>query len=186
MGQFWLPISSNFWISMISSALVSCCCKQAFSRVRRATWSASGLRGAGFGPGGTAAKVASPGLRRSRHLANVETTIATTPDDAVTAQIHASLNQRDLLPDVHLSPTGATLMPSCWSKASGSISSICSAQFVVIIGGKGKKTKALLRPILQLTGRRSRRDVRPDVRVSIGTRPLTSAKVQSLLLYTRR
>jgi transposase len=39
-------------------------------------------------------------------LANVETTIATTPDDAVTAQIHASLNQRDLLPDVHLTDMG--------------------------------------------------------------------------------
>ena len=34
------------------------------------------------------------------------TTIATTPDDAVTAQIHASLKQRDLLPDVHLTDMG--------------------------------------------------------------------------------
>jgi transposase len=39
-------------------------------------------------------------------MSNVETTSATTPDDAVTAQIHASLNQRDLLPDVHLTDRG--------------------------------------------------------------------------------
>jgi transposase len=39
-------------------------------------------------------------------ITNVETTIATTPDDAVTAQIHASLKQRDLLPDVHLTDMG--------------------------------------------------------------------------------
>ena len=39
-------------------------------------------------------------------ITNVETTIATTPDDAVTAQIHQSLKQRDLLPDVHLTDMG--------------------------------------------------------------------------------
>ncbi len=39
-------------------------------------------------------------------ITNVETTIATTPDDAVTAQIHQSLKQRDLLPDVHLVDMG--------------------------------------------------------------------------------
>jgi transposase len=39
-------------------------------------------------------------------ITNVETTIATTPDDAVTARIHASLNQRDLLPAVHLTDMG--------------------------------------------------------------------------------
>ncbi len=39
-------------------------------------------------------------------ITNVETTIAITPDDAVTAQIHASLKQRDLLPDVHLTDMG--------------------------------------------------------------------------------
>jgi transposase len=39
-------------------------------------------------------------------ITNVETTIATTPDDAVTAQIHQSLKQHDLLPDVHLVDMG--------------------------------------------------------------------------------
>jgi len=39
-------------------------------------------------------------------ITNVETTIATTPDDAVTDQIHASLRQRDLLPSVHLTDMG--------------------------------------------------------------------------------
>jgi transposase len=39
-------------------------------------------------------------------ITNVETTIATTPDDAVTAQIHQSLKQSDLLLDVHLTDMG--------------------------------------------------------------------------------
>jgi transposase len=39
-------------------------------------------------------------------ITNVETTIATTPDDAVTAQIHASLEKHDLLPSVHLADMG--------------------------------------------------------------------------------
>jgi transposase len=39
-------------------------------------------------------------------ITNVETTIATTPDDAVTSQIHSSLQQRDLLPAVHLAAMG--------------------------------------------------------------------------------
>src|SRR5690242_21215711 len=37
---------------------------------------------------------------------NVETTPATTADDAVTPTIHAALAQRDLLPAVHLVDTG--------------------------------------------------------------------------------
>jgi transposase len=39
-------------------------------------------------------------------ITNVETTIATTPDDAVTAQIHESLKQHDLLPDEHIVDMG--------------------------------------------------------------------------------
>jgi transposase len=39
-------------------------------------------------------------------ITNVETTMATTADDAVTPTIHASLAQRDLLPAVHLVDTG--------------------------------------------------------------------------------
>lgn len=39
-------------------------------------------------------------------ITNVETTIATTPDDAVTAQIHTSLEKHDLLPSVHLADMG--------------------------------------------------------------------------------
>jgi len=40
-------------------------------------------------------------------ITNVETMIATTPDDTVTTQIHASLKQRDLLPGVHLTDMGS-------------------------------------------------------------------------------
>jgi transposase len=39
-------------------------------------------------------------------ITNVETTTATTADDAVTPAIHAALQQRDLLPAVHLVDTG--------------------------------------------------------------------------------
>lgn len=39
-------------------------------------------------------------------ITNVETTLATTADDAVTPTIHAALEQRDLLPTVHLVDTG--------------------------------------------------------------------------------
>lgn len=39
-------------------------------------------------------------------ITNVETTTATTADDAVTPTIHAALQQRDLLPVVHLMDTG--------------------------------------------------------------------------------
>lgn len=39
-------------------------------------------------------------------ITNVETTVATTADDAVTPTIHAALEQRDLLPTVHLVDTG--------------------------------------------------------------------------------
>jgi len=39
-------------------------------------------------------------------ITNVETTAATTTDDAVTPRIHAALAQRDLLPSVHLVDTG--------------------------------------------------------------------------------
>jgi transposase len=40
-------------------------------------------------------------------ITHVETTMATTSDDAVTEQIHASLKQRDLLPEVHSTDTGS-------------------------------------------------------------------------------
>ncbi|HEV2123381.1 MAG TPA: hypothetical protein VGW38_11485 [Chloroflexota bacterium] len=39
-------------------------------------------------------------------ITNVETTPATTPDEATTESIHASLEQCDLLPGVHLVDTG--------------------------------------------------------------------------------
>jgi hypothetical protein len=39
-------------------------------------------------------------------ITNVETTSATVSDDAVTEQIHNALQQRDLLPEVHLVDTG--------------------------------------------------------------------------------
>lgn len=39
-------------------------------------------------------------------ITNVETTPATTPDEAMTGSVHASLEQRDLLPGVHLVDTG--------------------------------------------------------------------------------
>ena len=39
-------------------------------------------------------------------ITNVETTAATTTDDAVTPRVHAALAQRDLLPSVHLVDTG--------------------------------------------------------------------------------
>ena len=39
-------------------------------------------------------------------ITNVETTPATTADDAVTPVIHTALQQRDLLPSVHLADTG--------------------------------------------------------------------------------
>jgi transposase len=39
-------------------------------------------------------------------ITNVETTAATTADDAVTPTIHAALAERDLLPSVHLADTG--------------------------------------------------------------------------------
>ena len=39
-------------------------------------------------------------------ITNVETTAATTADDAVTPRIHAALAERDLLPSVHLADTG--------------------------------------------------------------------------------
>jgi transposase len=39
-------------------------------------------------------------------ITNVETTTATTSDDAVTETIHTSLKERNLLPDVHLTDTG--------------------------------------------------------------------------------
>jgi transposase len=39
-------------------------------------------------------------------ITNVETTTATTADDAVTPTIHAALEQRDLLPEIHLVDTG--------------------------------------------------------------------------------
>lgn len=39
-------------------------------------------------------------------ITNVETTTATTSDDAVTERIHQALKQRDLLPEVHLTDTG--------------------------------------------------------------------------------
>ncbi len=39
-------------------------------------------------------------------ITNVETTAATTADDAVTPTIHAALAERDLLPSIHLADTG--------------------------------------------------------------------------------
>jgi transposase len=39
-------------------------------------------------------------------ITNVETTSATTSDDAVTARIHEALKQRELLPSIHLADTG--------------------------------------------------------------------------------
>lgn len=39
-------------------------------------------------------------------ITNVETTTATTSDDAVTECIHEALKQRDLLPEIHLTDTG--------------------------------------------------------------------------------
>lgn len=39
-------------------------------------------------------------------ITNVETTTATTSDDAVTERIHEALKQRELLPEVHLTDTG--------------------------------------------------------------------------------
>jgi transposase len=39
-------------------------------------------------------------------ITNVETTTATTSDDAVTERIHEALKQRDLLPAIHLTDTG--------------------------------------------------------------------------------
>jgi len=39
-------------------------------------------------------------------ITNVETTTATTSDDAVTERIHEALKQRDLLPEIHLTDTG--------------------------------------------------------------------------------
>lgn len=43
---------------------------------------------------------------RPHLITNVETTPATTSDDAVTSTIHASLQARDLLPSVHFADTG--------------------------------------------------------------------------------
>ncbi|NTV99737.1 MAG: transposase [Oscillochloris sp.] len=39
-------------------------------------------------------------------ITNVETTTATTSDDAVTERIHEALKQRELLPEIHLTDTG--------------------------------------------------------------------------------
>ncbi|MBP1466284.1 transposase [Candidatus Chloroploca sp. M-50] len=39
-------------------------------------------------------------------ITNVETTMATTSDDAVTERMHEALKQRELLPEVHLTDTG--------------------------------------------------------------------------------
>src|SRR5215212_10711028 len=60
-----------------------------------------------------------------------------------------------------------------------STTSICSGQREVIIDGKHKQAKALLRPILQLTGRRSRQAVQLDARVSIGIRRSIHAEIRS-------
>jgi len=87
-------------------------------------------------------------------VTNVETTPATTPDNAMTATIHQHLDEKGLLPREHLVDAGYTNAKDLVSSQE-SMRSNYSAPCKRHIPGRTKPTKASRRPVSKSTGKRS-------------------------------